>query len=127
MRRAIVGGIVAVLLFDTLASWASAATGFAYTNVAPGSWLIYAAVGYVAARQRDLLAAVAAGAIVGLVDASAGWALSWAIGPGRLPGLVLTPTRWIQVALIVVVTAAGMAVIGGLVARFTRTRVSPTA
>ena len=127
MGRALAGGIIAVLLYDALASWTSAATGFAYGKLAPGSWLIYAAVGFVAARSSGIPAAIVAGALVGLVDASAGWALSWSIGPGRIPGFVLTPARWIQVAVFVSVTAAGMAVIGGLLGWFTRARVPPTA
>ena len=97
MGRAIVGGAVAVLMFDAAAAWASLVFGFPYGSVAIGSWVIYAVVGFVAGRYSGVLAALVAGVAVGLVDASAGWATTRAgitrpqqhaptATPGRHPG-----------------------------------------
>lgn len=125
--RAILGGMLAVLLFDAAASWASKSVGFAYSKAAVGSWLIYAVVGFVAGRAAGVFAAVVAGAAVGLFDASAGWAVSWAIGAGRMPGL--TTAGWLRIAAFVATAAAAVAGVGGAIgwrARAREGRVSVT-
>lgn len=127
MGRAIIGGAVAVLMFDAAAAWASLVFGFPYGSVAIGSWIIYAVVGFVAGRYSGVLAALVAGVAVGLVDASAGWAISWMIGPGRVPGAELTAARWTAAAIYVSVIAGVAATVGGVIGRFTRPTSSPEA
>ena len=115
--RVVVLGSAAVLIFDILASLASRQFGFAYARASVGSYLIYLAIGFFAARASASnavgVAAVVAG-IAGLVDASVGWVVSWALGPGRLPnGLQLTLARWVTAAVFVVALAAALGAVGG--------------
>ena len=114
-------GAAAVVAFDLLASLASRQFGFAYARATIGSYLIYAAIGFFAARapsSNPIGAAAIAAAIAGLVDASVGWAVSWVLGPGRLPeGTPLTVTRWLGVAIFVIALAAGVGALGGIAGR----------
>src|SRR5262245_42187057 len=101
-------GVIVILLFDVIASIASRTFGFAYVRASVGSYVIYLFIGAIAARSSAnaplFVAAVTAG-IVGLVEASIGWWLSWKIGPGR-PDFVLTPRRWLTVAVNVSILAS---------------------
>lgn len=114
-------GSAAVLVFDLLASLASRHFRFAYAHAGFGSYLIYLAIGFFAARASISnalgVAALAAG-FAGLVDASLGWAISWTIGPGQLPqGTQLTIPRWVGTAIFVVALAAAVGALGGLAGR----------
>jgi hypothetical protein len=119
--RVAVLGAAAVVTFDILASLASRRFGFAYARASFGSYLIYLGIGFFAARVSASnaigVAALVAG-IAGLIDASIGWAVSWALGPGRLPETVqLGVARWVSTALIVVVFAAAVGALGGIAGR----------
>ena len=83
--RPVLLGAVAVLALDTAGSFASRAFGFDYALLGLVSVMIYGATGYAVARRADRGAAVRAGAIVGIVDATLGWGISWLVGPGRPP------------------------------------------
>jgi hypothetical protein len=94
-------------------------TGIPYGWAIIGSLLLYGWIGFLAARATPvapLRAATLAGLIVGLTDASAGWAASWAIGPGRIAG-GLTTSRWVGTAIFVAVLAVGVATLGGIAGR----------
>ncbi|MDB4893687.1 MAG: hypothetical protein JWL61_5542 [Gemmatimonadetes bacterium] len=116
--RVIAGGIVAVLLFDLIASYASLAFEFSYARASVGSYFIYLITGVSGARasltSRARQGAIAA-AIVGFADASAGLAISWIIGPGRPPDGTLSPAEWIVTAVIVVLFAGAVGFLGGAV------------
>jgi hypothetical protein len=121
-------GSAAVVVFDILASLASRQFGFAYARASFGSYLIYLAIGFFAARASASnaigVAALAAG-IAGVVDASAGWAISWALGPGRLPdGIQMTAALWIGIALFVVGVASAVGAVGGIAGRRATTSVA---
>ncbi|MGH2943577.1 MAG: hypothetical protein ACRDLN_12475 [Solirubrobacteraceae bacterium] len=104
--RLVLGGGVAVVVFDALAALASKTLEFDYALAELGSVLIYVAAGYAVGRVRgDLRACSVAGALVSLVDATAGWAVSAAIGPGRIEGAG---------AFIVVATIVGVVLVGAL-------------
>ena len=79
----VIAGSLAVLSFDVLGSLASRQFGFAYESLISGSMVLYAAVGFAARRTTSIPMAILATVMVGMVDATAGWALSWWIGPGR--------------------------------------------
>jgi hypothetical protein len=111
-------GGLAVVAFDAIASVLSRQFGFAYTTAAWGSYVLYVAVGFFAARRGGMGAAIEAGVLVGLVDASAGLAVSWVIGPGHPAGFTLTPLSWCVVAIAVAFAAAICGAIGGLGSRF---------
>jgi len=102
----VIGGSLGILLFDTLGSLASKRFGFAYTSLTIGSMLIYAATGYFAGRTAPLATAALAAILVGVVEATLGWAISWKIGPGRTPSGLLTPAD-VVTALLFVVFLAG--------------------
>jgi len=122
--RVIAGGVVTVLLFDVMASVAARVLPFPYARASVGSYFIYLAVGFIAARaaghSRAREGAIAA-AVAGFADASAGWALSWIIGPGRPPNGTISPIQWAVTAAVVVLFAALIGFLGGAVGARSRT------
>ena len=119
MNRALVKGILvggaAVVVFDVVASLLSRSFAFSYSYAMPGSFAIYAMVGYLTARNSNLGFAVLAGAAAGAIDATLGWELSRLIGPGRRAGVQITPLIWFVTFWIVSMTAAFFSTIGGLI------------
>ena len=110
-------GVLAVLTFDTVASFASVGFGFPYEYAAVGSVLIYGTVGYVVFRRLGLLSAVGAALLVEVVDATLGWYISWQIGPGALPAEQTTTAVIATTIVFVLIFAAVCAVIGSAIAR----------
>ena len=82
----VIGGVVAVLVFDGLGSFASKQFGFTYALLVPGSLLIYGTVAALVARRRDWLLGFFAAMGMAFTDLTAGWAVSWLIGPGKPEG-----------------------------------------
>jgi len=110
--------MLAVVAFDAIASLASLAIGFNYEYSAFGSLLLYCVFGYWASSVRTILFASIVGALMGLTDASLGWAVSWILGPGRWePGLLTLPT-WALIALQITAVAAICALLGGVARRY---------
>lgn len=120
LRVVAIGG-VAIVAFDTLAAVASKLAGFPYGYATVGSWLIYFGVGYFAAKASSSVrrAALAAG-IVGAVEATLGWGVSWLIGPGQPPGssdqVPVALTLGVTI-IIVIATASAIGAIGGLLGK----------
>jgi hypothetical protein len=110
----------AIVLFDAAASIASKQVGFPYTNAAVGSYILYAIGGFLAARQADIGFAAQLGAVLGLVDATLGWAVSSAIGPNVPSMPSITIATWVFVAIVVVLTSMVCALLGGAIGRATR-------
>jgi hypothetical protein len=111
-------GGISVVVFDAIAAIASRSLGFSYGKAAFGSWIIYVVIGYLAARmtpKSSLKAAAFAGLLLGLTDATIGWAVAWIIGPGRVPGGI-TSVRWAVIALLVTAFSTGIAIVGALIA-----------
>ena len=105
--KIVIGGMFTVILFDAIGSYAAKEFGFEYALLIPGSLLIYGTVAAMVARRRDWLLGLLAATVLALTDVTAGWAVSWLIGPGK-PESGLT--------LMTVVGAAMTAfVLGGLV------------
>ena len=112
----IVLGSVIVLFFDTIGSLASKHFRFPYGRLAPGSHVIWTGVGAFAAFSAvDALVARAAvaGCVVGLVEATLGWWISWQIGPGQHPAQ-LTRSRVATISILVSIRAAIFGGFGGL-------------
>jgi hypothetical protein len=118
--KGILGGALAVVTFDAVASLASQSMGWNYSRAAPISFVIYATIGFIVARSTTLGFAILAGSAVGAVDASIGWWVSVVIGPGRPTSVQITPVLWFVTFCIVAVMAAGFAFVGGLIARLLR-------
>ena len=114
-------GAVAIVAFDIAMSLASRQFGIPYTIGLVGSTTIYLLVGWIAARGTSgggqVRAAALAGALVGLTDASFGWAVSWYLGPGRTPDGALTLPSWFGTAFFVTLLAGAVAGIGGVAAK----------
>lgn len=122
-RVAIVGG-VAVIAFDAIASIVSRSTGIPYDRATYGSWILYALIGYMAGRTSPttaLKSAALTGIVVGVADATLGWATSWSLGQGRVAGGI-SAAQWIFVAAIVTLLATGFAALGGSFARMQNSR-----
>ncbi|NIJ77326.1 hypothetical protein FHT08_002409 [Xanthomonas campestris] len=113
---------LAVIVFDAIASLASLVLGFPYTYAALGSAILYIAFSFFAARKFGFWAAVFLGVAMGMTDATLGWAISWATGPGRLAAGTLTLSTWLYTATFVVVLGAIYGLIGGGVGAFTGRR-----
>src|SRR6185369_17137375 len=107
-------GVIAILLFDAAASTAAKALGFWYPYATIGSWVIYSATGALAARVASMDKAALAGAVVGFVESTFGWAVSWMIGPGRPDGQLARGNIFVAVVLVTLV-ATGIAWLGGVV------------
>jgi hypothetical protein len=112
-------GTALVLIFDTIAALLSRAADISYARFAVGSWIIYAAAGYLAAkfgRGGLVQLAIRTGVLLASTDSTLGWAISWSIGPGKVDG-GLTLGRWIVTALFVTAVASTLAAFGGILAR----------
>jgi hypothetical protein len=116
-------GAVAVLALDTIGALASRTLGFEYAMLAPISFLLYAATGAYVGLTERVSRAVIAGAVVGVIDATLGWAISWVIGPGQpQAGERITLFGLFNTALFVAVLSAVGAAIGAWLARWARRR-----
>ena len=115
LARIVSVGIGSIIAFDVLASLASRSFGFSYGLAAPGSWIIYAAVGFAVGRVAPVPYAAAAVALVALAEATIGWWLSWIIGPGR-PSAGNPNTAQILIAIVTVVITGG--IIGAIAGAF---------
>jgi hypothetical protein len=113
-------GVIAIVAFDAATAFAAREIGFPYARAIFGSYAIYFTIGLLAARTEapsPVRSAIAAAAAAGLADASLGWAVSWALGPGRLPqGAILTPGKWLATAVFVVIVAGAIGAVGGGIA-----------
>lgn len=76
-------GVVAVILFDLIASLASRFLGVPYVLATVGSFLIYAVIGFFVGRTATPVEAAVVCAAVGLTESTVGWYVSWIIGPGK--------------------------------------------
>ena len=120
--KIILFSFLTVIAFDALAAIASQTVGFPYGYAAFGSAILYIFFAWLIARGSEFWAAVLLGMAMGLVDASVGWAVSWAIGAGRLPPGSLTATAWLLTAVSVVALGAVYGLVGGGIGAITRRR-----
>jgi len=84
--KIVIGGVLAVILFDTVGSFAAKSLGFNYALLIPGSLVIYGTVAAMVARRRDWVLGLLAATALAFADVTLGWAVSWLIGPGRPEG-----------------------------------------
>lgn len=89
--RFALGAVGAILVFDVLASLLCHVTGIPYGWSSPGTLALYAIIGITAGRRFGLRVATALTMLGGGADATLGWAISWAIGPGRQPTVLARP------------------------------------
>jgi len=121
--RGTLHGAAAVLALDTVGALAARAVGFEYAALAPISILFYAAIGAYVSVAEPVPRAALVGALVGVIDATLGWAIAWAIGPGRpQAGERISLLGLFNTTLFVAVLAAVAAAIGAWLAKWMRRR-----
>ncbi len=109
-------GAIAVIAVSSLGALAARELGFDYSWLIPFSVAIYAVVGFAVSRYVRLIYAPVAGAVVGLIDTTIGWYISWIIGPGNpqvetdMLGIIFTVVMVVALDMII-------ATLGGIVAR----------
>jgi hypothetical protein len=110
-------GSITVVLFDAVAVSLARIMNYPYSRAMIGSFIIYGVYGYLAERSTPspLRAAALIGMLLGITDATIGWGVSRAVGPGRVSGL--TPATWLITAVLVTGTSAIIAAPSGTVAR----------
>lgn len=106
-------GAVIVCVVDTALAVISQQAQIPYSSFIPISILIVAIFGFVAARRCGLLFAPFCGAILGLVDSTIGWSISWYIGPGE-PGMELSFNEIAYTVTTVTAMDAVFGMVGGL-------------
>lgn len=105
-------GVVWVIAFDAIGAYLARRIGFRYANLAVVQFAAYVAAGYVAGLHADPLAAGVVGAVMGLVESTIGWAISWQIGPGRAG--TITVGRVVRVSILLTLLAACFATVGAM-------------
>jgi hypothetical protein len=119
IRLMLIGG-TAIVAFDAIAAIASRQFGFAYTQAAIGSVVLYGAFGFVAGRIERWKFIVQVGAMLGLIDSTIGWAVSSAVGPNIPKMPPINALSWFIVAVSVVISSLVCALVGGAIGRVTR-------
>jgi hypothetical protein len=115
MTRIVLIGGAAVVAFDAAASLLLQRLGGSLVWMFAGEVLMYFVVGVVAGRRGGLGAGTRAGAAVGAIDSTAGWAITWAIGTGRVSRLA--PASVTIIILTMITTGVVMGGAGALCAR----------
>lgn len=108
---------LAILILDTIGSLAARRWGFAYGSLAPISYILYFCAGVGAGRLKGIGSGGLAGAVTGLVDATLGWSISRALGPGLGTAPQTTPVAVVLVALGVVFTGWVLGLLGGVIGK----------
>ena len=81
----LIGSIALILAVDAAAAWLTRERPAVYRRIWPVQFGIYVVIGFVAMLALlDLRLVQIVGAVTGFVEATAGWAITWRIGPGRL-------------------------------------------
>jgi hypothetical protein len=109
-------GVIAVLLLDTIGSFASRRFGFNYGSLRVISWVLRIGTGFFAARYGSISLSALVGGLVAFIDATLGWYISWIIGPGR-PKRPISRQLIGRIVLRVTLTGAALSFVGGLLAR----------
>jgi hypothetical protein len=104
--------IALVLAYDALsASIAARNPAFPYRNLWPLQFALYVVIGFVASLTvLDPRLVAAIGALTGLAEATAGWTITWRIGPGRVANG--TPARIAVVIASMTAFGFGLALLG---------------
>ncbi len=106
-------GAIAVLVFDTGGALLAENIGFDYTSLSIGSSIIYIFFGFLGGRKSGWHYGLFVGAVLGLVDSTLGWMISWTIGPGK-PSEEMSTVLIVFTIVFVTLTAAFHGVIGGV-------------
>jgi hypothetical protein len=110
----LLGSIALILAVDAAAAWLTRERPAVYRRIWPVQFGIYVVIGFVAMLALlDLRLVQIVGALTGLAEATAGWAITWRIGPGRIP-----KTNPVSIGIVVLSMTAfgfGFAIAGALI------------
>ncbi len=110
----LLASIALILAFDSAAAWFTRERPARYRRLWPVQFGLYVAIGFFAMLATlDLRLVEEIGALTGLVEATAGWAITSRIGPGRVPNT--NPVSAVIVILSMTAFAFGFAIVGALV------------
>jgi hypothetical protein len=109
----LLASIALVLAFDSAAAWLTRSNPASYRRIWPVQFALYVAIGFVAMLALlDLRLVEIVGALTGFIEATAGWAITTRIGPGRIPN-----TNPVSIGIVVLSMTAfgfGFAIAGAL-------------
>ena len=109
----LLASIALLLAFDSAAAWLTRSNPALYRRIWPVQFALYVAVGFVAMLALlDLRLVEIVGAVTGFIEATAGWAITTRIGPGRVPN-----TNPVSIGIVVLSMTAfgfGFAIAGAL-------------
>ena len=109
----LLGAIALILGVDAAAAWLTRDRPAVYRRIWPVQFGIYVVIGFVAMLTLlDLRLVQIVGALTRLVEATAGWAITWRIGPGRIPNT--NPVSIVVVVLSITAFGFGFAIAGAL-------------
>jgi hypothetical protein len=111
----IILGCLAVLVLDSVGALLARRIGFNYALLAPASLFLYAAIGFLAAREADAwLLGSLGGAAAAATDATVGWRIARMLEVDREDAV--SPNREMGVATIVTLGGAIVGTLAGLLA-----------
>ena len=106
---------ITVVAFDVMFSLVSKALQINYVDFIFGSWILYAAAGFFVCRYLTFPEGILGGAVAGLSDSTAGWAVSSLIGPYMSqPQPDLSPVLILIVIVVVTGSGAFLGLVGAL-------------
>lgn len=116
--RLLLIAIIITAAFDAAGSIASRQFNFNYALLTLGSFIIYGTFAAIATAKKDLITGVATATAIGVFDATIGWRLSVMLH-ANTGDLNNNPTAevWIGTAMFVIISAAIIGLISGLIAR----------
>ncbi|MGC1376160.1 MAG: hypothetical protein WA821_08060 [Anaerolineales bacterium] len=103
------------MAFDAAGAFLARLLDFPFAYLSPIPLLIYALTGFLVAPGRSIRTGLWAGAIVGFVDTTLGWAILWIIGPGDVSSLQPTLDMFVGAAVIAVLLGAICGLVGGAI------------
>jgi energy-converting hydrogenase Eha subunit A len=111
-----------LLALDIVGAVTERPLGFPYPTLSVVSFLVYLAVGLLAAWRSNLAAGVVSAALVGFLDATLGSLLAWLIGHGPLGQTVTEPRVFAYGIAVVAATAAAAGLVGATMASWLERR-----
>jgi hypothetical protein len=111
-----------LLALDIVGAVAERPLGFPYPTLSVVSFLVYLAVGLLAAWRANFAAGVASAAIVGFLDATLGPLLAWLVGHGPLGQSVTEPRVFAYSITVVTAIAAAAGLVGAAMASWLERR-----
>jgi hypothetical protein len=125
MRRVtpvILAAAAFLLALDIVGAFTERPLGFPYPTLSVVSFLVYLAVGLLAAWRSNFAAGVVSAALVGFLDVTLGPLFAWLIGHGPLGQSITEPRVFAYGITVVTATAAAAGLVGAAMASWLERR-----